>query len=116
MRSDTSFYRRLAAILDFLPLLPYACESIFSVNEFSALRGKISGIKTFSSTFMCSKTLIFSIFCGHFGFVIHTGFSKLSHFTLKTPDLRQEKQLSSAIMGKNMSIYRVSAAIFDFVL
>ena len=42
------------------------------------------------------------------------------HFELtalpKTPDLWHEKQLSSAIMSKDMPIYTVSVAIFDFML
>ena len=35
MRSDTSFYRFMAAILDLLTLVPYVYESIFSVDELS---------------------------------------------------------------------------------
>ena len=81
MRSDASFYQFLAAILDLLTSVLYEYESVFSVDEFSALRSPIIGIKTFFFAFICSKTRFFN-FGGHFGFFIYDGFSILSHFTL----------------------------------
>ena len=48
------------AILDLLPLLPYAYESMFSANEFSAFQGQIIDIKQ-SPIHLCVVKHFFSI-------------------------------------------------------